>query len=189
MSQSDEEDRQRFLISRIAGGDEAAFAALYQTHERRLFAFIRSKMNDRSEAADILHDIFMDVWHKADRFEGRSKVSTWLMSIAFHKIVDRQRKIRANHISMDEETVEIADDAPDASEVVQKAQEAGHVKACLDKLPETQRVVLQMAFFDDLPYAEIGEVIDRPEGTVKTRVFHAKQAMKKCLSQIMGATA
>ncbi|WP_420560605.1 RNA polymerase sigma factor [Tepidicaulis sp.] len=188
MSQS-EEDRQRFLIARIAAGDEKAFAALYETFEKRLFAFIRSKLNDPHEAADILHEIFMDVWRKAGKFEGRSKVSTWLMSIAFHKTVDRLRKKKGTHVALDDEAFEIADEGPGAADILQSAQEAAHVKTCLDKLPDVQRLVLHMAFFEELSYARIGEVMDRPEGTIKTRVYHAKQAMKKCLGLLLGEAA
>ena len=63
------------------------------------------------------------------------------------------------------------------------------MKTCLDKLPDVQRLVLHMAFFEELSYARIGEVMDRPEGTIKTRVYHAKQAMKKCLGLLLGEAA
>lgn len=184
-----EEERHRFLIARIAAGDESAFAALYTAYEKRVYGFIRSKMNDSFAASDILHDTFMDVWRKAGNFEGRSKVSTWLMSIAFHKTVDHLRKKRGEFAGLDDEAYEVADEAPGAADILQNAQEAAHVKHCLDKLPAVQKIVLQMAFFDDLPYAEIGVAIGRPEGTVKTRVYHAKKAMKACLSKILGVPA
>jgi RNA polymerase sigma-70 factor (ECF subfamily) len=75
----------KFLIEQIAQGDRQALAALYRALERPVYKFIVSRLNDPHEANDILHEVFMDVWRSAGRFEGRSKVQTWIMGIAYRR--------------------------------------------------------------------------------------------------------
>ncbi|WP_020591321.1 RNA polymerase sigma factor [Kiloniella laminariae] len=175
-----------YLLEKIGKGDEHAFADFYRLFEKCLFRFIKSKLNDSFEAADILNETLLEVWRKADTFEGRSKVSTWLFGIAYYKTVDRMRK--RTDIPMDEENFpETADDSPDAMACLLSAERGEHIRYCLDRLKAVQKAVMELAFFQDLPYGEIARIVDCPENTVKTRMFHAKQAMKHCLSSRMGA--
>ena len=178
------------LIAGIAAGDEAAFADLYRAYEKKIYRFINKKLNDPFEAADILHIVFMDVWQKAGQFEGRSKVSTWLFGIAFNKTVDRMRRnIPTPMDEQDSGAHEIADEAPPAPELIQADEENQHLRHCLDRLNEQQRTVIDLAFFQDMHYGEIAEIVGVPEGTVKTRAFHARRALKTCLNRPMGAVA
>ena len=77
-----------FLLEQIATGDKSAFTAFYRDLEKPVFRFIRSKLNDQHEASDILHEVFMEVWRSAGKFEGRSSVKTWLFGIAYRKTMD-----------------------------------------------------------------------------------------------------
>lgn len=174
------------LISSIARRDKEAFAHFYHLYEKRIFHFIRKKMNDPFDAADILHEVFMEVWKNAGRFEGRSKVSTWVFGIAFHKTVDRLRKKIPIPID-DDYAQQLVDKAPSALEILNAADESDHLHQCVGKLKSDQKIVIQLAFFEDMAYGEIATVIDRPEGTVKTRIFYAKQALKHCLAKLIGA--
>lgn len=175
------------LMARIARKDEGAFDALYRTYEKRLYHFIRQKMNDSFESYDILHEVFMEVWKQADRFEGRSKLSTWLFGIAFHKSIDRLRKKRPDQL--DEEAHGAVQDMEGLSpvELVNATEESVHLRKCVNALSAAQRSVIQLAFYEDMSYGEIARIIERPEGTVKTRIFHAKQALKQCVAKFMGA--
>jgi RNA polymerase sigma-70 factor (ECF subfamily) len=177
-----EEARLRDLLARVGQGDRAAFAAFYRATEARVFGFAQRRLNDPFEAADVLHNVFMDVWRTAAAYEGKSAVSTWLLGIAHHKTIDRLRK-RPGETQLDEEAhAQCADEAPDAEALLARAADAQAVRDCLQKLPPDQRTAVQMVFFEELTYAEIAKVVGRPEGTIKTRVFHAKQALKRCLA-------
>ena len=169
----------------IAKGDEGAFADFYRAFEARLHRFITSKLNDPFEANDILNEVFLEVWRKAETFEGRSKVSTWIFGIAYYKTMDRLRKKKP--LLMDDGNLqEIADDRPDAVTCLINAEKGDHVRYCMDKLKEIHRAVIHLAFFEDMSYGEIATIVDCPENTVKTRMFHAKQEMKHCLSKMLG---
>lgn len=167
------------LLSRMADGDRTAFADLYKALETPVYRFIASKMNDPHESADILHDVFMDVWRSAARFEGRSTVKTWVFGIAYRKTMDHFR--RTSRTDLTDEIAETVDDSPDAEACLLAAQNAAHVRHCLGTLKPAQRSAIEMAFYEDMSYAEIGEATDAPEGTIKTRIFHAKKLLLRCL--------
>lgn len=179
----DNEDEMRMLLTKIAAHDEAAFAGFYQHFEARLYRFIQTKLPDQFEAADILNEVFLDVWKQADRFKGQSKVSTWLFSIAHYKTIDKLRKKRPEQL--DEETMEhIADDSPDNLSQLISLENGQDVHHCIDTLKPAHKSVMELTFFEELSYKEIALIVDCPENTVKTRMFHAKQAMKNCLTRL-----
>lgn len=175
------------LLERIARQERAAFDTFYRRHEKRIYHFILKKMNDPSEAYDILHEVFMEIWRKADRFEGRSKVSTWFFGIAFNKSIDRLRKKMPDQFPEDQDMDIEDEEVLNPMELVSATEEATLIAKCVEKLGEAQRAVVQLAFYEDMSYPEIAKIIERPEGTVKTRIFHAKQALKLCISKFAGA--
>jgi len=178
---------QRAIVARIGTGDRGAFEEFYRAYERLLYRFILSKLNDPHEAADILHDVFMEIWRAADRFEGRSKVQTWLFGIAWRKVIDRLRK--HGRITVTDDLPDVADDSPDAAACLVAGQEAAHVRHCLGELKEDHRMAVTLAFYEDMSYGQIAEIAGVPEGTIKTRVFHAKKLLLRCLSVAIGPRA
>ena len=176
------------LLPLIAKGDEAAFAEFYKKYEVRLFSFIKSKLNDPFEASDILNETFMEVWRKAGTFEGRSKESTWLFGIAYFKTMDKFRKNKP-FLMDNEELPKQATNDPSALSGLLDNENAEHIKHCMDKLKPPHLAVIKLAFFEDMSYGEIGEAIDCPANTVKTRVFYAKEALKNCLLKKIGGSS
>jgi RNA polymerase sigma-70 factor (ECF subfamily) len=175
------------LLRRIAAGDRGAFQDLYRALERPVFRFIRARLNDPFECHDILHDVFMEIWRHAGRYEGRSKVQTWVMGIAYRKVIDALR--RQGRVELPgEDMPETADDAPAGEACLAAGQEAAHVRFCLDHLSGDHRTAVTLAFWEDLSYGEIAEVAGVPEGTVKTRIFHAKKLLLRCLAGRIGGT-
>ena len=175
---------QRAMMTAIAGGDKQALASLYRVLETPVFRFIRSRLNDHFEAGDILHDVFIEVWRSAGRFEGRSKVQTWIFGIAYRKVIDAHR--RRGRVDVTDEFPDAADDGPDPEACLASAEEAEHVRHCLGTLKDDHRAAIAMAFYEDMTYGEIAEVAGVPEGTIKTRVFHAKKLLMRCLEQLVG---
>lgn len=169
------------LLLLIADKDKAAFARFYRAMERPLGNFINSKLNDSFQSADILHDVFIEIWKGAGRFEGRSSVKTWVFGIAYRKVMDVFRK--AGKMKFVAEIPDIQDESPSAVQSLYATQQAGLVRGCLDKLKPEHRSVVELAFFEDMGYREISEIVGSPEGTVKTRIFHAKKLLMRCLEK------
>ncbi|MDD8023168.1 MAG: sigma-70 family RNA polymerase sigma factor [Paracoccaceae bacterium] len=168
------------LLSAIATQDKAALAALYRQLERPVYRFILSRLNDPHEAADILHDVFIEVWRSAGRFEGKSKVQTWVFAIAWRKVIDLRRK--TGRIDLPGETPDLVDETTDTEAALLAGQEAAHLRHCLNELGDEHRMAITLAFYEDMPYGQIAEVAHVPEGTIKTRIFHAKKLLLRCLS-------
>lgn len=173
------------ILTEIAAGNQQALAEFYRRYESRLHRFICSKMPDPHEAADLVNEVFLEVWHKAADFQQRSKVSTWLFSIAYFKTVDRLRKTRPETLT--EETLDnLEDDSPASLACLIQVEQAEQVRHCVRTLKPDHRAVMELTFFEEMSYREIATVVNCPENTVKTRMYHAKQAMKKCLRRLTG---
>lgn len=176
-------------LAGIAAGDKQSLAAFYRGFEQRVYAFALKRLSDPTDAADVLNDVMMQVWRTADRFEGRSKVSTWLLGIANHKVLDRlrQRGRQPDSLDDDNQHCELVDDnAASGFSLIQNAEHAGFVRRCMERLNDFQRQVVHLTFFEELSYPEIAEVLACPAGTVKTRMFHAKKVLFDCLQSLVG---
>lgn len=168
------------LIQRIAAGSEQAMNQFFQRHHQSVYTFALRRLNEPADAADVLNDVMLQVWRGADRFAGQSKVTTWLLGIANHKIMDTYRK-RKRHDH--EELDHACEDQHAANEGfdIALAQDATMVKHCMDRLSEAHREVVHLTFFEDMSYPDIAKVVGCPPGTVKTRMMHAKKNLKRCL--------
>jgi len=182
MSDSDSD-----LLAAIANGDEKAMQTFFNRYANDVYRYVMARSSDTALAGDILNIVMLDVWRQADRFQGRSKVTTWLIGIARHKLIDHYRRERRHdHDELDEST---SDPQPVSEQVVAAAQHADWVKHCIEGLGAMQRDIVHLAFYADMAYPEIAEVVECPVGTVKSRMFHAREALRQCLERLAGEDA
>lgn len=167
------------LITRVGSGDKRAMQDLYSKYNDAIYAFAMSRCGNADLASDCVHDTMLDVWRTASRFAGQSSVKTWLFSIARNKLVDALRK--RGKLSYVEDVPESVDTAPNPEAAAIAAAESKRLHDCLEGLKDAQRVAVRLAFLEDLTYPEIAEIEAVPVGTIKTRIFHAKQALMRCL--------
>jgi RNA polymerase sigma-70 factor, ECF subfamily len=169
------------LLEAVAQGQMRAMEAFYHHFERTVYRFALSHLSDPFDAAEVLNDVMLDVWRQAARFEGRSAVSTWLLGMTRHKVLDRLRaRQRRATEALDDQ---IEDDTPGTEQVLSAEQEAQRMRTCLRKLPPHHREVMHLAFYEDMGYEAIAALVQCPPGTVKSRVYHAKEAIRKCLER------
>lgn len=179
------QDDDRALLKRVASGDKGAMKQLYERHHASLVVFVESRLRDPVEAFDVVQDTFMDVWRSASRHEERSSVKTWMFSIARNKTIDRFRK-KGREVPLDE-NFDPPDLTPNAEAVIEAASDAEQVRGCIDKLSAAHARAVRLAFYEDMGYAEIAELEQVPEGTIKTRIFHAKKLLMQCLTKMIRA--
>ena len=172
----------RSLLEQIAQGSEKALTEFYEAFQQKIYAFAKIRLNDSHEAADLLNEVMWEVWRGASRFEGRSSVTTWIFGIAYYKVIDRLRS-RGKLLVEELESTVTEESAQDLDEILTQKQMGEHLRRCMEKLSDEQRQVVHLAFFEDLSYREISEIVGSPEGTIKARMFHAKQALKRCLAR------
>ncbi|SED90543.1 RNA polymerase sigma-70 factor, ECF subfamily [Rhizobiales bacterium GAS191] len=164
------------LIERIAAGDKLAMRALFSRHQVRVFRFLCGILRDQGAAEDVVNDVFIDVWRQAARFEGRSSVSTWVLAIARFKALSALRRPR--EAEMDEEAAaEIQDVADDPEVVAQKKDKGAILRACLSGLSAEHREIIDLVYYQEKSIEECAEIVDIPENTVKTRLFHARKRL------------
>lgn len=179
MTAIEADDRQ--LLTMIAAGDKTAMRALYLRHSEAVQRFIQTRVRDHFEVSDILHNTMLDVWRSAARFEGRANARSWILSIARNKAVDHIRKQSRTQLGEPDET--IPDDTPDPEAVLAASQDAVRLRKCVSELGDHMRAAIHLAFFEDMTYPEIAKAENVPEGTIKTRIFHAKKLLMRCLSR------
>ncbi len=180
MVESDRSDQINQLVAAIARRDKLAFDQLYRTLERPLYRFILLRLNDPHRSADIMHDVFLEVWRNAATFRGLSSARTWIFAIAWRKAMEIHR--RNDKVIYQETPPDQIDESMDAAAAIAQSEDAQAVRACLGGLSTEHRIALELTFFEEMSYPEIAGVLGVPEGTVKSRVFHAKQLMVRCLS-------
>ena len=165
------------LAKRISAGDKAAMKQVYDLHSGPLFHFVKNWLADIHDASDLVHETMLEVWQKADRFQGRSSLKSWIFSIARNKSIDRNRK--GSRLSYTDESHDVVDTDVSPLEAVQYSQDAAALKDCVSRLSETHQRMIHLAFYEDLSYREIAEIEGCPIGTVKTRILHAKKLLQR----------
>jgi RNA polymerase sigma-70 factor (ECF subfamily) len=177
----------RDLLAAIVHGDERAMARFYGLFGRQVYAYLLRMLSRHDEAEDTLIEAMMEVWMHAGRFANRSQVRTWLFGIARHKALDRLRRRPDGWVDIDDlEEVLIDENDESGFERLAREQQVGQVAYCLERLSPAHRECLHMVFFEELALAEVAEIQNVPENTVKTRVFHAKRLIKQCLERKLG---
>ena len=164
------------LIGRIARGDRLAMQVLFARHHVRVYRFVLRLLRDEMAAEDIISDVFLDVWRQANRFEGRSAVSTWLIAIARFKALSQLRKRRED--GFDEETAEsIEEPSDDPERTVEKQDKGEKLRKCLAALSTEHREVIDLVYYHEKSVEEVAQIVGIPENTVKTRMFYARKKL------------
>ncbi len=180
-------ERVKVLLAKIAKEDQSAFKELYKAFSRKVFAYVLNMVNDHARAEEILVDTMHEVWRQPGRFQGNAQFSTWLIGIARNKalMVYRARRPDEVHGDLDDIAETHASDTPDGFAQLAERQRAEGVKHCMERLSEEHRECMHLVFFEGMSVAEIADVQHCPEGTVKTRLFHARQKIKGCLERLL----
>ena len=136
------------LVGRIAGGDRLAMHVLYARHHVRVYRFILRLVRNEATAEDVMSEVFLDVWRQAGRFEGRSQVSTWMLSIARFKALSTLR--RRTDGELDEETAAAIEDTSDNPSVALQKKDSGEIlRRCLKELSAEHREIIDLVYYHE----------------------------------------
>lgn len=168
---------------RLAQRDESALEDAYATYGPSVLAFLRRHVGP-DEAEDVLQRTFLDVWRHADRYDSSKRFTTWIFTIAHRRAVDALRTRR--HVVVDVDSVrELVGE--DGRDTVGQLADAADVQAALRGLPEHEREVLVLAYYDELTQREIAERLAVPLGTVKARVARGTRRLATAMREDVGA--
>lgn len=170
-------------IRQIADGDRRAFEKLYEVYGPRVFRFAIRMVREETKAEEVVNDVMFEVWKSAGRFEARSKPSTWILGIARFRALNaiRGKKLETQEL---DDALPIADPSEDAGELLDRRSQVEQVKVALAQLSPEHREVVELTYFQGCSYKEIAKIAGCPEGTVKTRMYHAKRRLEPILAVV-----
>lgn len=182
------------LIKKALKGDESAYKALMARHKTAVFHIVFKIVRNREEAADLVQETFMKAFASLGSYRDEFRFTTWLYRIAANAAIDSLRKQKIEALSLDEpvETeegsvgLEIADTSYNPEEDVVKKEKGVSILDAIASLPPKYREVIELVHLKEKPYDEIAAILKVPVGTVKARIFRARELLKKKLKSVRG---
>jgi RNA polymerase sigma-70 factor (ECF subfamily) len=172
------------LIVRVGRGDRAAFDELYRRFARPVLGLALRRLGDHGRAEDAAQETFAAIWRSAKSFTPeRGTGAAWLYAVARHAIIDRARQ------RVEPVVAEVADEASaeaGPTEIAEQDWLAFRVRAALERLPERERQVLELAYWSELSQSEVASYLDVPLGTVKTRTRAGLSRLANVLEETRG---
>jgi len=193
MTPADSDAQDRSDMDRLSSGHDAALNALMDRHGERLFHYLLRQLNNESDAADLAQETFVRVYQNRTRFDPAHKFSTWLYTIATNLLRDRFRwRQRHPQVSLDAEREEagaILDTLPDTAatpaEQIVTEERAVEVRKAIESLPDDLRSPLLLSEYEGLSHAEIGAVLSCSTKAVETRLYRARNHLRKRLDTLV----
>ena len=155
---------------------------LFARHHVRVYRFVLRLVRNEATAEDLISEVFLDVWRQAQKFEGRSAVSTWILSMARFKALSSLR--RRTEDELDDETAGTIEDPEDNPETaLAKKDKGAALRQCLEKLSAEHREIVDLVYYHEKSVAEVASIVGIPEATVKTRMFYARKKLSELLKE------
>ena len=173
-------------LGRIARGDQAAFAELYDRHARLIYSLALRILRDRADAEDVVQEVFAQVWAQAGRYDAsRGAVAGWMLMLTRSRAIDRLRAKRARpEAATDANAAESVMDLTAAQDLeLLSAEQVTRLQRALKELPNAQRTALELAYYEGLTHVEVAARLAEPLGTVKTRIRQAVIKLREALAE------
>ena len=159
------------LLGRVARGDEAAFAELYDLVAPAVFGVVRRVVRNPAQSEEVAQEVLMQVWRTATRFDREAgSAMSWIMTIAHRRAVDRVRSEEASRRRAERYEEHSTTEAPSVTETVLDDLDRARVRRALAALTPVQRESVELAYYGGYTHVEVATLLDLPLGTVKTRI-------------------
>jgi RNA polymerase sigma factor (sigma-70 family) len=168
------------LLDRIAARDLRAFEDLYRRYHPRLTRFLSQMVRRPYLVEEVVNDTMLVVWNRASSYDGTSKLSTWIFSIAYRKGLKALK--RQDEPMEDREAQTRRSPEPGPEQQLGQLQVHKLLLGAMGELSADHRMVVDLTYFHEMGYREIAEIMDCPVDTVKTRMFHARRRLKDRLA-------
>ncbi len=175
------------LIASAIKGRESGFEELVRRYQRPIVAYVYRMLSDYEASLDVTQEVFIKVYNSLDKYSSEYKFSTWLYRIAHNAAIDWMRRNSANLQSLETETadgayqIQLESSAPSPEQERERSEWRSEIDAVVKCLPAVYRELIVLRHSKDLSYDEIAEVANLPLGTVKNRLFRAREMMREML--------
>jgi len=186
---TDKSARLTVLLSKVALGDQAAFAQFYELTSSHLYGVALRILRDPPAAEEILQEAYVSVWHHAGSYEtAKSQPLTWLTTIVRNRCLDQLRRRELDTVTLtsdddDAPAYDLPSDAMTPAEMLIAGAEARSVKDCVDTLDAGPKQAIALAFYQGLSHSELADHLRQPLGTVKSWVRRGLERLKACLDR------
>jgi RNA polymerase sigma-70 factor (ECF subfamily) len=171
------------LVVAIGRYQQTALAEVYRRHGGSVLGLARRVTGDPAEAEDVTQEVFLRLWNEPDRFDAaRGSLRSYLLAQAHGRAVDLVRSKVARQSREEREASETANAGYDIEHEVWDMALAKKVAEAVSSLPEAERSAIELAYFEGHTYREVARLLGQPEGTVKSRIRHGLQRMRRALS-------
>jgi RNA polymerase sigma-70 factor (ECF subfamily) len=186
------EEQDQVLVRRTLRGDRKAFEMIVRKYQQPLLNYVGRMVGEREVALDFTQDVFIRAYTSLRSFDPRFKFSTWLFRIASNLIIDHWRKKKLPTFSLSEPlgqdgdrlTLDVPDDEPAVGRKFELAELRQRIEAALERLPGPLRELFVWRHVNELSYEEMAEIKGLPLGTIKNRVFQAKEMVRRILQEM-----
>jgi len=184
------------FVRELKAGSEEAFGYLLAVYQNPVFSLITHVLEDRSDAADVLQEVFLKVFRGIRYFHGDSSLKTWIYRIAMHEASNHRRgwlrRFRREPISLDQDSnvpvmVFAASQSPSPYQAAERSEMQAIVRKALASLPGGYRAVVVLREIEGLSYEEIAGVLGLPGGTVKSRLLRGREMLRRKLAETIGS--
>ena len=189
------EDPDRELVERWQAGDEKAFEELIDRHQSRIYRLLYRMMGNREDAEDLTQETFLSLHRHGHRFRAEARFSTFVYRVAANAALNRRRSLGRGRARVEKlkHRQAAGDDLPssprDPEDSTLGAELSAHVRAALEELSPSLRMPVILYDIEGLAYGEIAKVLGIAEGTVKSRIHRARQALREQLKELLGRSA
>jgi RNA polymerase sigma-70 factor (ECF subfamily) len=168
------------LVRAIARGSKSAMRTLFLRHQIRVYRFVKRIVRDHEQAEDLTSEVFLAVWRRADCFEGRSRVSTWLCGIARHKALTALQTVSPT-CHDDEVMLTVCDPAPGPEAELRAKDKVAALRRALEALSHEHRQIIDLIYYRGKSIKEIADMLGIGLNTVKTRAFYARRRLARLM--------
>ena len=171
------------LVTSIARYSEVALAEAYRRHGGAVFGLARRVLQNSTEAEDVTQEVFLRLWNQPDRFDpDRGSLRSFLLAQAHGRAVDAVRSSSSRRARESRDAMRTAEAEYDMQHAVWDLAVADQVAHAMGKLPDEERRAIELAYFDGRTYREVAQLLDQPEGTVKSRIRNGMRRMRAVLA-------
>ena len=168
-----------YYIKKTLEGDSNSFNVLVERYQNMVFALALKMLKHREESEEVSQDTFIKVYKSLSKFNGESKFSTWIYRIAYNTCLDRIKKNSKynNNVEINEITSNEISHTESIFDSLENKERSIIVKQCMDKLPEDERIIIHLFYFEELNLKEIVEIVSMTEGNMKVKLFRARKKL------------
>jgi RNA polymerase sigma-70 factor (ECF subfamily) len=186
-------DTDQELVRRVQSGDKSAFDLLFSRYQQKIINLIGRYVKDSSEVQDVAQEAFIKAFRALPRFRGESAFYTWLYRIAINTaknhLVSRGRRPPNTDVDIDDAelnpTSTVLQEAESPEAALARDQLSSGIDAAIAELPEDLRSAVTLREFDGLSYEQIAEIMDCPVGTVRSRIFRARESIERHIEPLL----